>query len=123
MMFLDRKVVQKAFSAGGGIVGQEFDAVDTGNGPDSIMLVLKLGILFCFDAGLANGEFASENLYEEVTIAASRLQETGVYTLRLRLHKVEHRVHFAGIREYLAVSRHPLLGLDLGVHSALSLGT
>ena len=75
-----------------------------------------------FDAGLADGEFAPENFNQEVTVAASGLQETGVEALRLRLHKVEHRVHFAGIGEYLAVSRHPFLGLDLGVHSALSLG-
>ena len=47
-------------------------------------------------------------------------QETGVYTLRFRLDQIEHRVHFAEVGEYLAVSRHPLLGLDLGVHPALS---
>lgn len=116
-----REAVQEAFPAGGGIIGQEFDAVDAGDGPDGIVLVLELGVLFGFDAGDANGEFAPENLDEEVAVAASGFQETGVNPFRLCLHKVEHRVHFAGIREYLAVSRHPLLGLDLGVHSALLL--
>mgnify|MGYP006954686152 FL=1 len=116
-----REAVQEAFPAGGGIIGQDFDAVDAGDGPDGIVLVLELGVLSGFDAGDANGEFAPENLDEEVAVAASGFQETGVNPFRLLLHKVEHRVHFAGIREYLAVSRHPLLGLDLGVHSALSL--
>ena len=116
-----REAVQEAFPAGSGIIGQEFDAVDAGDGPDGIVLVLELGVLFGFDAGDANGEFAPENLNEEVAVAASWFQETGVNPFRLCLHKVEHRVHFAGIREYLAVSRHPLLGLDLGVHSALLL--
>ena len=115
-----REVVQEPFAAGRGIVGQELDAVDAGQGPDGIVLVLELGVLFGFDACLADGEFAPENFNQEVAVAASGLQETGVNPLRLRLHKVEHRVHFAGIGEYLAVSRHPLLGLDLGVHSALS---
>ena len=117
-----REAVQEAFPAGGGIIGQDFDAVDAGDSPDGIVLVLELGVLSGFDAGDANGEFAPENLDEEVAVAASGFQETGVNPFRLRLHKVEHRVHFAGIREYLAVSRHPLLGLDLGVHSALLLG-
>lgn len=116
-----REAVQEAFPAGGGIIGQDFDAVDAGDSPDGIVLVLELGVLSGFDAGDANGEFAPENLDEEVAVAAGGFQETGVNPFRLRLHKVEHRVHFAGIREYLAVSRHPLLGLDLGVHSALSL--
>lgn len=116
-----REAVQEAFLAGGGIIGQEFDAVDAGDSPNGIVLVLELGVLSGFDAGDANGEFAPENLDEEVAVAASGFQETGVNPFRLRLHKVEHRVHFAGIREYLAVSRHPLLGLDLGVHSALLL--
>lgn len=88
-----REAVQEAFPAGGGIIGQEFDAVDAGDGPDGIVLVLELGVLFGFDAGDANGEFAPENLDEEVAVAASGFQETGVNPFRLRLHKVEHRVH------------------------------
>ena len=119
-LILFRKKVQEAFAASSGIVGQQFNAIDAGDGPDGIVLVLKLGVLFGFDAGLANGEFSSENFNEEVAVTASGLQETGIDAFRLRLHKVEHGVHFARIREYLAVSRHPFLGLDLGVHSALS---
>ena len=117
-----REVVQEPFPTGGGVVGENLDPVDAGDCPDGVMLVLDLGILPGFDAGLADREFAAENLDEEVAVTASRLQETGVYPLRLRLHKVEHRVHLAGVREHLAVSRHPFLGLDLGVHSALYLG-
>ena len=86
------------------------------------MFVLELGVSFGGDTGLADGEFAAKNLDEEVAVTASRLQETGIDPIRLRLHKVEHRVHFARIRENLTVCQHPFLGLDLGVHSALSLG-
>ena len=118
-----REVVQEAFPASLGIIGQELDAVYAGYGPDGIVLVLKLGILPGFDAGLADGEFAAENLNEEVAVTASGFQETGVYPLRLRLHKVQHGIHLPGIGKYLPVSGHPVPGLDLGVHSALSLGT
>lgn len=117
-----REVIQEAFPAGRCIIGQQFDAIDAGEGPDGIVLVLKLGVLFGFDAGLADREFAPENLYEEVAVAASGFQETGVYPLRLRLHKVQHGIHLTGIGEHFPVSGHPVLGLDLGVHSALSLG-
>lgn len=86
------------------------------------MFVLELGVSFGGDTGLADGEFAAKNLDEEVAVTASRLQETGIDPIRLRLHKVEHRVHFARVRENLTVCQHPFLGLDLGVHSALSLG-
>ena len=118
-----REVIQEAFPTGRCIIGQQFDAVDAGEGPDGIVLVLKLGVLSGFDTGLADREFASENLYEEVAVAASGLQETGVYPLRLRLHKVQHGIHLTGVGEHLPVSGHPVLGLDLGVHSALSLRT
>lgn len=118
-----REVNQEAFPTGRCIIGQQFDAVDAGEGPYGIVLILKLGVLSGFDAGLADREFASENLYEEVAVAASGLQETGVYPLRLRLHKVQHGIHLTGVGEHLPVSGHPVLGLDLGVHSALSLGT
>ena len=117
-----REVVQEPFPAGCGVVGEDLDAVDAGDCPDGVMLVLELGILPGFDAGLADRELAAENLDEEVPVTARWLQETGVDPLRLRLHKVEHRIHLTEIREHLTVSRHPFLGLDLGGHSALSLG-
>ena len=56
-----REAVQEAFPAGSGIVCQELDAVDAGYSPDSIVLILELGILLCFDASLANGKFSLEN--------------------------------------------------------------
>lgn len=116
------KVIQESLSAGRGVVFLNLDAVDAGDGPDGIVFVLELGVSFGCDTGLADGEFAAKNLDEEVAVTASRLQETGIDPIRLRLHKVEHRVHFARVRENLAVCQHPFLGLDLGVHSALSLG-
>ena len=117
---LFREIGQESFPAGGGIVREKLDAIDARNGPDGIVFVLKLGILFGLDAAFAEGEFSPENLNQEIAVAASGFQETGVDPLRLRLDQVEHRVHFAGVGKHLAVSRHPLLGLDLGVHSALS---
>ena len=119
-LILFGKIIQEAFPASGGIVGQQFNAIDPGDGPDGIVLILELGVLFGFDAGLADGEFSSEDFDEEVAVTASRFQETRIDAFRLRFHKVEHGVHFAGIGKHLAVSRHPFLGLDLGVHSALS---
>ena len=115
-----REVVQEAFPTGCGIIGQEFDAVDAGDGPDGIVLILELSILLCFDAGLADGEFATEDFYKEVAVSTSGFQETGVKPLRLRFYKVQHGIHLPGIGKYLPVSGHPVLGLDLGVHSALS---
>ena len=119
-LILLREEVQKAFPAGRGIIGQKFDTIDAGNGPDGIVLILELGILLCFDASLADCEFAAENLNEEVAVTASRFQETGIEPLRLRFYKVQHGIHLPGIGKYLPVSGHPFLGLDLGVHSALS---
>lgn len=117
-----REEVQEPFAAGSGVVGENLDAVDAGDSPDGVVLVLELGVPPGFDAGLADRELAAENLNEEVPVSARRFQETGVDPLRLRLHKVEHRIHLTEIREHLSVSRHPFLGLDLGGHSALSLG-
>ena len=71
----------------------------------------------------AGGGVVGENLDEEVPVTARWFQETGVDPLRLRFHKVEHRIHLTEIREHLTVSRHQFLGLDLGGHSALYLGT
>ena len=119
-LILIRETTEKPLPAGGGIVREEFDAINAGHGPDGIVLVLELGVLLCLDAGFAEGELAPENLNQEVAVTASRLQETGVNPLRLRLDQVEHRVHFAWVGKHLAVSRHPFSGLDLGVHSALS---
>ena len=50
-----------------------------------------------------NLKLAAQNLSEKVTIAAGWLQESGVDTLALPLHHVEHGVDLASVREYLTV--------------------
>ena len=117
------EAIQQPLPTGIRIVRQEFDTVDTGHCQYGIFLVLQLCVFSGFDAGLADSEFAAENLNEEVAVSACGFQETGIEPLRFRFDKVQHGIHLTGIGKYLPVCGHPVLGLDLGVHSALSLRT
>ena len=120
VVILLREAIQQALAAGFGIVGEKFYAVYAGDGKDGVLFVLELSILLCFDSGLADGEFATEDFDKEVAVSTGGFQETGVKPLRLRFYKVQHGIDLPGIGKNFPVSGHPVPGLDLGVHSALS---
>lgn len=107
------KIVQQPMSASLGIVGKEFDAVDAAHRQYGILLILQLGVLLGGHPLAANLQFAPQNLYQEIAIATSRLQKTGVEPLGLRLHQVEHGIHLARIGEDLAMVGHALFRFDL----------
>ena len=97
------------FSARFGVVGKDVNAVAGSDGDEALELPFALR----FDV-LQKGEFAAENLDEEVAVAAGGLKEAAVELERLVVHQVAHGVHLAGIGEHLAMLSHPLAAFDLG---------
>ena len=101
-------VLFQSGAAGLGVVGQDVNAVAGADGDEALELPFGLG----FDI-LQKGEFAAENLDEEVAVAAGGLEEAAVEPERLVAHEVEHSVHLARIGEHLAMVSHPLAAFDL----------
>ena len=106
---LREDVLFQSGAAGLGVVGQDVDAVAGADGDEALELPVGRG----FDI-LQKGEFAAQNLDEEVAVAAGGLEEAAVEPERLVAHKVEHGVHLTGIGEHLAMVSHPLAAFDLG---------
>ena len=105
---LGEDVSLQSGAAGFGIVGEDVDAVAGADGDEALELPVGRG----FEV-LQKGEFAAEDLDEEVAVAAGGLEEAAVEPERLVAHKVEHGVHLAGIGEHLAMVSHPLAAFDL----------
>ena len=105
---LGENVSLQSGAAGLGVVGQDVDAVAGADGDEALELPVGRG----FEV-LQEGEFAAEDLDEEVAVAAGGLEEAAVEPERLVAHEVEHGVHLAGIGEHLAMVSHPLAAFDL----------
>lgn len=99
---------EQSLTAGLGVVGQDVDAVAGADGDEALELPFGLG----FDI-LQKGEFAAEDLDEEVAVAAGGLEKAAVEPERLVAHEVEHSVHLSWIGEHLAVVNHSLAAFDL----------
>lgn len=95
-------------AAGFGIVGEDVDAVAGADGDEALELPVGRG----FEV-LQKGEFAAEDLDEEVAVAAGGLEEAAVEPERLVAHQVEHGIHLAWIGEHLAMVSHSLAAFDL----------
>ena len=99
---------KKSLMASLGVVGQDVDAIAGAYGNQAFELPFRLG----FNV-FQKGEFAAQNFYQEIAVAAGRLKETAVEPKGLVAHKVEHSVHLAWISEHLAVVSHSLAAFDL----------
>ena len=99
---------KQPFTTSLGVVGQDVNAIAGAYGNQALELPFRLG----FDV-FHEGEFAAQNLDEEIPIAAGRLKEAAVEPKRLVAHQVEHGVHLARIGEHLAMVSHPLAAFDL----------
>lgn len=98
--------VKEPFATGGGIVGEEFDAIDATDREHGVFLIFQLRVLPLFDKTAADAQLAPENLRQEIPIAAGGFQKAAVDALRLVLHEVKHGVHLALVGEDLAVLLH-----------------
>lgn len=105
---LGEDVSLQSGAAGFGIVGEDVDAVAGADGDEALELPVGRG----FEV-LQKGEFAAEDLDEEVAVAAGGLEEAAVEPKRLVSHEVEHGVHLAWIGEHLAMVSHSLAAFDL----------
>jgi len=105
---LGEDVLFQSGAAGLGVVGEDVDTVAGADGDEALELPVGRGFEI-----LQKGEFAAENLDEEVAVAAGGLEEAAVEPERLVAHEVEHSVHLAGIGEHLAMVSHPLAAFDL----------
>ena len=105
---LGEDVLLKSGTAGLGVVGKDVDAVAGADGDETLELPFGLG----FEV-LQKGEFAAEDLDEEVAVAAGGFEEAAVEPEGLIAHEVEHGVHLAGIGEHFAMVCHPLAAFDL----------
>ena len=99
---------KQPFTTSLGVVGQDVDAIAGAYGNQAVELPFRLG----FDV-LQEGEFAAQNLDEEISVAAGRLKEAAIKSKRLVAHQVEHGVHLAWIGEHFAMVSHPLAAFDL----------
>ena len=105
---LGEDILFQSCAASLGVVGQDVDAVAGAHGDEALELPFRLG----FDV-FQKGEFAAQNLDEEVAVAASGLKEAAVEPEGLVAHQVEHSVHLPWIGEHLAMVSHPLAAFDL----------
>src|SRR3546814_9763356 len=71
------------------------------------LLEIRLAV-FCLDGS----ELALEDRHEEISAAASRLEEARVDALGLSFDQIEHLFEKPWRREYIAVIGDPLLGHD-----------
>jgi hypothetical protein len=99
----------QSFTARLGIIGQDVNAVAGADSNQALEFPIGLG----FNV-LQKRKFATEDLNEEVAVAAGGLEETAVEPERLVTHQVEHGIHLAGIGEHLTMVSHPLAAFDLG---------
>ena len=99
---------KQPFTTSLGIVGQDVNAIAGTYGNQALELPFRLGF-----GVLQKGEFAAQNLDEEIPVATGRLKEAAVEPERLVAHQVEHGVHLARIGEHLAMVSHPLAAFDL----------
>ena len=90
------------------VVGQDVDAVAGTHGNEA--LELPFGLRFNV---FQKGEFAAQNLNEEIAVAAGGLEEAAVEPEGLVAHQIEHGVHLSWIGEHLAMVSHPLAAFDL----------
>ena len=106
---LGEDVLFQSGAAGLGVVGQDVDAVAGAHGDEALELPFRLG----FNV-FQKGEFAAQNLNEEIAVAAGGLEEAAVEPEGLVAHQIKHSVHLAWIGEHLAMVSHPLAAFDLG---------
>ena len=105
---LGEDILLQSCAAGFGVVGQDVDAVAGADGNEALELPFSLGF-YVFQ----KGEFAAQDLDEEIAVAAGGLEEAAVEPEGLVTHKIEHSVHLAWIGEHLAMVSHPLAAFDL----------
>jgi len=118
---LTNNFTEQPFSAGFGIVFQQFNAIAGTHGDKALKLPFCLGERDRSGAKSHNRQFdrlkqrqlAPQYLDKEIAVATGRLQETTVEPERLIAHQVKHGVHLPWIGKHLAVVRHPLATLDL----------
>lgn len=107
---LGEDVSLQSGAAGLGVVGQDVNTVAGADGDEALELPFGLGF-----GVLQKGEFAAQNLDEEVAVAAGGLEEAAVEPERLVAYQVEHSVHLSWIGEHLAMVSHSLAAFDLGL--------
>lgn len=102
---------QEVGAAGGNVVGENVDAVEGGEGAES--LAAEAGcICAAIGLGAGGGEFAAENLDQKVAIAAGRFKEAGADVSALGGHQVTHIANEPIGGEDLPMVSHTFAGLD-----------
>ena len=101
-------ILFQSCAAGLGIVGEDVDAVAGTHGNKALELPFGLGFYI-----FQKGEFAAQNLNQEIAVAAGGLKEAAVEPEGLVAHQIEHRVHLAWVGEHLTMVSHPLAAFDL----------
>ena len=84
------EIIIEPLLTGSHIVGQQLHAIHRTDGEGGIQFVVVSALTIL---ALHHLEFTALNFDEEIAVAASRFQESGVDTLRLFLHQVEHSIH------------------------------
>lgn len=91
-----------------GIVRQDVDTVAGAHSNQAFEFPFGLG----FNV-FQKGEFAAQNLNEEIAVTAGGFKEAAVEPEGLVAHQIEHGVHLSWIGEHLAMVSHPLAAFDL----------
>lgn len=107
---LSTEDAEEAFLAFRHIVLLDFDAVEASHGNEGLEFILRPALAVMRSG---NGQLPFQYLGQEVTVSASRFEETGVDALRFLLHEVEHSIHFTVGGKHLTVGGYTLFRLDL----------
>ena len=97
---LGEDVLLKSGTAGLGVVGKDVDAVAGADGDETLELPFGLG----FEV-LQKGEFAAEDLDEEVAVAAGGFEEAAVEPEGLIAHEVEWRLLICFVFSLLGIKK------------------
>lgn len=89
-----------------GVIGQELNAVDTGDGDDGITFIIKR--VFAV-APFDDIEFTAQYLSQKITVATGGFEKTAVNTFGLVFYQVEHGIDFSLGGEDFAMVSHALL--------------
>ena len=106
-MILVMENLEEPLTTGGGIVGQQLDAIDAADGKHRILFVFQLSVLALLHEAATHTQLPAENLRKEIAVATCRFQETAVDALRLVPNEVEHGIHLPFVGEHFAMLLHP----------------
>src|SRR6266516_291056 len=98
------------FAALPDVVVENVNTVDRGHREHGVALEVELRLSVAF---LDNSQLSFQNYSNEVPIAASGFEETGVDPFRLLLHEIKHGIDLATAGQHLAMIRDPLLRYDM----------